>query len=112
MTAPPQHMIALERGNRIRVQRGALHHQVAALNRADGLARVAGLLMAPPEEIQTMRIYDLLLWVHRIGRSQARGILRSADLYVINEGRRVQDLTGRQRAAIAQFIHGESWGPC
>lgn len=110
-TELPQHLAALQQANRVRLARAALHNKVAELGRYDGARRVAGLLLDPPEDLGSLTIFDLLCWIHRVGRAQARGILRSADpVGVIRERKQVRDLTRRQREALAQFLHREYWG--
>lgn len=105
-TQLPQHMQALQRAQRIRLARSALRSNIAPLTRIDGLNRVAGLLLYPPESIETLPIAELLCWARNVGRTQARGILRSADPIgmTIGEKRRVGDLSQRQRTALVQFI--------
>lgn len=107
MIAIPQHMAALERANTLRHDRFELRREVIDLGRFAGAERVAGLLLDPPDEIGTLAIFDLLCWVHRIGRSQARGILNTVG--PITERRRIQDLTSRQRVALARYLRGEEW---
>ena len=121
MTAPtlappsvPQHMVALQRANWIRDERGKLRREVEQLSRKGGADRVAALLLNPPEVVETMMIFDLLRWVDRIGRSQARAILRRADPlgWPISERNHISRapngvgcvLTARQREALAEHL--------
>lgn len=109
MTAPVQQNIAaLDRGNVIRVARAGLRVEVVRQSRASGCDRVADLLDEPPEELLSAAIYDVLLWINRMGRSRARSILAHADEWVIGERRRIRDLTPRQRAAVADYLRASA----
>jgi hypothetical protein len=113
MTAAPQHMVALEGANRVRLGRAEMHRTVAALPRPAGCLRIAEMLKDPPALIETMAITDLLQWIHRVGRSQARGILMHADrLAPIGENRQIRALTDRQRQALADHLRAGYESAC
>jgi hypothetical protein len=90
----------------VRSTRLALHRSIAEVPRLSGCLRVAELLEDPPDVLGRVKVVDLLQWIHRVGSSQARGILMHADeLGPISELRRVGDLTQRQRYAIADHLY-------
>lgn len=113
MSALPQHEVALKRANSVRLERAALKAGVTCLGTVAGTERVASLLLDPPAAINTLNVFHLLCWVHRIGRLQARRLLRS--LYAlttpvhvsISEFRQVGQLTERERVALAKYLRGE-----
>lgn len=65
-----QRMDALENANKIRVYRAQLKRDVKA-----GKVHIIKLLLEPPEKIETMKIFDLLLVVPKIGRVKANKML-------------------------------------
>lgn len=112
VTALPQHMQALEKANQTRFKRAEYRASVEALSTVDGQARVAELVLEMPPELATLRVMDLLDWIHRVGVSQARRMLRSLGALgcVISEHRALGDLTVRQRKALASYLTGERVG--
>jgi hypothetical protein len=101
-----QYMPALASGQSKRLERARLRRSIAELSRPVGCLRVAELLEEPPDVIDTLLVSDLLQWVHMVGRSQARSILRFADpIGVISEFRQVRELTERQRIALADHLY-------
>lgn len=92
MSAPgrPQHLVALDWANRVRLARSEVRRQVAA-----GKLTVAAAL--DHWACQTATIGDVLTWQHRWGRARARRALVAAG---VPEARRVEQLTPRQRDAV------------
>lgn len=99
MTAIPQHMQALQRGNKIRLARAGLKRQVA-----NGETTVVAVLQDIPEHAEKMPVYDLLTAQHRWGRSRARKLLAVAQ---VREGKKLGELTQRQRLVICDLLN---WG--
>lgn len=97
----PQHLIALESANRVRLTRSAAYRPIRALPWIDGRREVAKLLLDPPEWLEGEQILRLLLVPHRMGRTRARKLLVPDR---IGELRRVGDLTPRQRRSLAMRL--------
>ena len=68
----PQHMLALERANRVRLARAALKRKVAA-----GKVDVAEIVLSSPWETESMSISELLMSQKRWGRTRCRKFLQS-----------------------------------
>jgi hypothetical protein len=105
---PPQHIQALRKANDVRLARAARHREIAKLTRQEGCRELSKLLADPPSEIESMAIIDLLQWVHRIGCSQARSILRHSG--PMGERRQVRALTPRQRNQLAKYFDAAAEG--
>ena len=93
-----QRMEALEHANEIRTQRAQLKDRIKERPR-----RAAEVIAEPPEWAVTMRVYDLLRAVPRIGRVKADAILRR---YYISPAKTLGGLTDRQRKMLL-LVMGE-----
>src|SRR5438045_2007890 len=93
----PQHLQALERAKRIRLERAQSRREIAAMEQQAGRNAVAVLLLAAPDHIASATIIDLLTWPRYMGLAWARRILRGLSIY---EGRQISELTERQRHII------------
>lgn len=91
-----QSMQALALANKTRLARAEIKRQIA-----DGETTVARVLAAPPPEIATMSIADLLMSQHRWGRTRCRRLLMAL---TISETRRVGTLTERERNRIVAML--------
>jgi len=85
-----QRMDALDRANHIRMWRSKMKHDLKA-----GRLRVADLLGAPSEEMETMKVIDLLLATPKIGRVKAMKMLAQER---ISPSKSIGGLSERQRA--------------
>src|SRR5436309_13435914 len=65
-----QRMDALRRANEIRTRRASLKRDLKA-----GRAQIHGLLLDPPEYLQTAKVFDLLLAVPKYGRVKGNRLL-------------------------------------
>src|SRR3954466_10676817 len=65
-----QRMDALKRANEIRTRRARLKRDLKA-----GRTQIHGLLLDPPEYLQTAKVFDLLLAVPKYGRVRVNRIL-------------------------------------
>src|SRR5256885_888723 len=65
-----QRMDALKRANEIRTRRARLKRDLKA-----GRVKIHGLLLDPPEYLQTAKVFDLLLAVPKYGRVKVNRIL-------------------------------------
>lgn len=102
----PQHMQALERANRVRLERAEIKRKIA-----DAETTVAAVLRDPPPETATMELGDLIMCGHRWGRARMRRLLRSlpADITLqpeVIEAKGLGALTDRQRNRIADMLEG------
>jgi hypothetical protein len=96
----PQHMLALERANRVRLARAALKRKVAA-----GEVDVAEVVLTCPWETQSMSVSELLMSQKRWGRTRCRKFLMSIGL---SETKTIASLTERQRVTLAALLTSKS----
>ena len=92
----PQHMLALERANRVRLARAALKRNVAA-----GKLDAAEIVLSCPWETESMSISELLMSQRRWGRTRCRKFLA---MFRISETKTIGSLTERQRHALASQL--------
>lgn len=92
----PQHMLALERANRVRLARAALKRRVAA-----GEVDVAEVVLTCPWETESMAVSELLMSQKRWGRTRCRKFLMSIGL---PETKTIASLTERQRVTLAALL--------
>jgi hypothetical protein len=96
-TAPaPQHLLALERANRVRLARAELKRRVA-----EGQMSVAEVVVSCPWEAESMAIADLLMSQHRWGRTRCRRFLA---VLPMSETKTIGSMTDRQRRALAELL--------
>jgi hypothetical protein len=107
MTEEPQHMRALATANEIRFGRARLHCEVKALGGDDGFRRVADLLEENPQCLSSLRILDMLMWIHRVGVGRSRRFLRHAEGAQVSERATVGSITPRQRRSLARALRQE-----
>ncbi len=96
----PQHMLALERANRVRLARAALKRRVAA-----GDVEAAQIILTCPWETESMSISELLMSQRRWGRTRCRKFLFSIGL---SETKTLGTLTERQRVTLAALLTTKS----
>jgi hypothetical protein len=96
----PQHMLALERANRVRLARAALKRKVAA-----GEVDVAEVVLTCPWETESMSVSELLMSQKRWGRTRCRKFLMSIGL---PEMKTIASLTERQRVTLAALLTSKS----
>jgi hypothetical protein len=92
----PQHMLALERANRVRLARASLKRKVAA-----GKADAAEVVLSCPWEVESMSISELLMSQKRWGRTRCRKFLQSIGM---SENKSIGTLTERQRVTLAALL--------
>ncbi len=92
----PQHMLALQRANRVRLARAALKRKVAA-----GEINPAEIVLTCPWEVESMSISELLMSQKRWGRTRCRKFLMTIGL---SETKTVSSLTERQRVTLAALL--------
>jgi hypothetical protein len=91
-----QRMDALQRANEIRTERARLKRELKA-----GRAKIHGLLLDPPEYVQTAKVFDLLLAVPKYGRVKVNRILTHCR---ISPSKTIGGLSERQRDELVSYL--------
>ncbi len=84
-----QRMDALQRANDVRTRRAQLKRDLKA-----GRTQIHGLLLDPPEYLQTCKVFDLLLAVPKYGRVKVNRMLTQCR---ISPSKTIGGLSERQR---------------
>jgi hypothetical protein len=93
-----QRMDALARANEIRIKRSQLKRDLKS-----GRRSIHGLLVDPPEFVETAKVFDMLLAVPRYGRVKVNRILAHCR---ISPSKTIGGMTERQRAELlSQLYH-------
>jgi hypothetical protein len=87
-----QRMEALKRANDIRVKRAQLKKDLKA-----GRVQIEEILGAPPEYVETAKVFDMLMAVPKFGRVKAARFLNTCR---ISQSKTVGGLSERQRAEL------------
>jgi hypothetical protein len=87
-----QRMEALKRANDIRVRRAQLKKDLK-----DGRLQIEEVLNAPPEYVETAKVFDILMAVPKFGRVKAARFLNQCR---ISQSKTVGGLSERQRAEL------------
>src|SRR5436305_14059625 len=91
-----QRMDALKRANDIRTRRASLKRDLKA-----GRAHIHGLLLDPPEYLETAKVFDLLLAVPKYGRVKVNRILTQCR---ISPSKTIGGLSERQRGELVSYL--------
>src|SRR5438067_13593206 len=91
-----QRMEALQRANEIRTSRAQLKRDLKS-----GRASIHGLLLDPPEWVETAKVFDMLLAVPKYGRVKANKILQQCR---ISPSKTIGGLSERQRAELVAML--------
>jgi hypothetical protein len=91
-----QRMEALERANEVRIYRAGLKRDIKA-GRVDAIS----LLEDPPEGIETMKLFDLLCAIPKLGRVKVNRIVVNCR---VSPSRTIGGLTMRQRGEIISYL--------
>ena len=91
-----QRMEALKRANDIRVRRAKLKKDLK-----DGTVQIEGVLMAPPEYVETAKVFDMLLAVPKYGRVKVNKVLQVCR---ISPSKTIGGLSQRQRAELVSML--------
>ena len=97
-----QHLLALERANRVRLARAELKRQIA--NEEISARQV---ILDCPWEAASMSLSDLLMCQRRWGRQRCRRVLMELKL---PENKQIGTLTQRQRGALATTLRARTNG--
>ena len=100
----PQHVTALREANRVRLANAATLRSIASLPRPDAENRAADLLRDPTPDVAALHVGRLLEAIPRVGRAKARAILTLAGVTPGRRGRRIRELTERERNVIAAAL--------
>jgi hypothetical protein len=91
-----QRMEALKRANDIRTRRARLKRDLKS-----GRTKIHGLLLDPPEYLQTAKVFDLLLAVPKYGRVKVNRILTHCR---ISPSKTIGGLSERQRNELVSYL--------
>lgn len=91
-----QRMDALQNANRIRTFRSDLKLEIKA-----GRKEVADVLLNPPLEVATMKVFDLLLSAPKMGRVKVNRLITHCR---ISPSKTVEGLSERQRGEIVMHL--------
>ncbi|HVF77632.1 MAG TPA: hypothetical protein VNA28_05000 [Solirubrobacteraceae bacterium] len=94
--APPQHMQALQRANKVRLARAELKRRVG-----EGTLTVGEVILVCPWEAASMTIAELLASQRRWGTTRVSKFLASIGM---PETKTVGSMTERQRSLLAALI--------
>jgi hypothetical protein len=93
-----QPMEALEKANRIRIQRAQLKKDLKS-----GKARIAEILREPPDFVLSMKVFDLIRAMPWTGPQRASQLLKK---YYINDTKTIGGMSERQRQALLDHFSG------
>lgn len=97
-----QRMSALQEANRVRIARARIKEQLLA-----GEVELVELVLAPPEDIFTVKIGDLLEWAPGIGPFRAGKILNGGfGKQIVGRSVAVEHLSAATRARVCERIEG------
>jgi hypothetical protein len=94
--APPQHMQALQRANKVRLARAELKRRIAA-----GEIYASEVILECPWEADSMSVADLLMSQRRWGHTRCRNFLAGVPM---SETKTVGSMTQRQRHALSDML--------
>ncbi|MBA2764056.1 MAG: hypothetical protein H0U42_05130 [Thermoleophilaceae bacterium] len=91
-----QRMDALKRANDVRTRRATLKRDLRASR-----TQIHGLLLDPPEYLQTAKVFDLLMAVPKYGRVKVNRILTQCR---ISPSKTIGGLSERQRNELVSYL--------
>jgi hypothetical protein len=91
-----QRMDALGKANAIRTRRAELKRDLKG-----GRTSIHKLLLAPPEWVETAKVFDMLLAVPKYGRVKANKVLNQCR---ISPSKTIGGLSERQRTELVQML--------
>lgn len=94
---------ALVAANDVRAARAVWKREVRQMPEIGALAGAVGMVIDPPRWAESWRVAEMLDVVPRIGPFQVRRALVACG---VTEGRRLGQLTARQREALYHWLHG------
>ena len=100
--APPQHMRALERANKVRLARAELKRKVA-MRATD----VVDVILYCPWEAESMEVADLITSQRRWGHTRCRKLLAQVPM---SETKPIGSMTERQRLRLSELLRAAESG--
>ena len=94
--APPQHMQALKRANKVRLARAELKRRITA-----GEISAGEVILTCPWEADSMSVADVLMSQRRWGHTRCRNFLAGVPM---SETKTVGSMTQRQRHALSDML--------
>ena len=91
-----QRMRALEAANEIRTRRAQLKRDLKA-----GRVQIEGLLLDPPEYLETAKVFDMMLAVPKYGRVKVNRILNQCR---VSPSKTIGGLSVRQRSELVALL--------
>jgi hypothetical protein len=91
-----QRMDALQRANEIRTRRAQLKRDLKA-----GRASIQELLKAPPDWVETAKVFDMMLAVPKYGRVKVNKVLQQCR---ISPSKTIGGLSERQRGELVALL--------
>ena len=91
-----QRMRALEAANEIRTRRAQLKRDLKA-----GRVQIEGLLLDPPEYLETAKVFDMMLAVPKYGRVKVNRILNQCR---VSPSKTIGGLSARQRNELVTLL--------
>jgi hypothetical protein len=98
-----QRMEALKRANDIRVRRAQLKKDLK-----DARVQIDDILLAPPEWVETAKVFDMLMAVPKLGRVKAARLLNGCR---ISQSKTVGGLSERQRTELVSLFNSAGRDP-
>lgn len=98
-----QHMQALRLANEVRQKQAQVRRELAALPRAEGVARVVELIEDHDPRIARMQVQRVLAMVRHLGPIAIGKVLRDAEL---NGSKSLLSLTPRQTGVLLDVLRG------
>ena len=97
----PQHLVALEKGNKVRYARAEFKRQLREGDRGDALFAVGELFDDPPEWAMTWPVEKPMMCVKGAKRKMIDRALRAAN---VTGQKRIENVTRRQLDILADFF--------
>ncbi len=91
-----QRMDALSRANEIRTKRAQLKRDLKA-----GRASIHDVLLAPPDWVETAKVFDMMLAVPKYGRVKVNKVLQTCR---ISPSKTIGGLSERQRSELVTLL--------
>lgn len=91
-----QRMAALDRADEVRIYRAGLKRDIKA-----GKTSIYEILIDPPEMIETMKLFDLMMAVPKYGRARVTRVLK---VNTISSAKQIGMMSLRQRAVIVSML--------
>lgn len=95
------HLVALEKGNRVRMFRAKKKYAWKQLGRQAAAGEIAAVLLDIPDEMRTMNVFDLLCACPGVGPTKARRWLKGLKM---SPHMRLEQLDGPRRLELIRRL--------